>query len=338
MALKLACVSFMAGLALVVAGCDGGTEGLNLYKVDWADVTLPGSICGASRPIRLQHHQAVVASTRWPPLHRIYVDSGWNRVVYGDLDGDGQDEAALVVDCNNGGGTANGVLAYAQVIFATVGDSLRVIGVTVPQEQPPNQLPTLVTVSIRLREIVAHEAWYGPNDGTCCPSGRATTTWTYAHGTLKPSKFVIDRRPRAARARAGSRQSSRQARAASTPRLAPCTLREVRAALAPERLTLTLVASGDAKVLARTSRCPYTGFTSPVPAWLFICVTSARASSLLRGASQVVLLSRPRRPLRSPALREGNVAVIYAGLGAKGFTRLQRVLTRLRCPSLVCRR
>jgi len=185
-----------AGLVLVVFGFGGGSrpKSLNLHKVNWAEVTLPGSICGASHRIRLHHHLAVVASSRWRSWPRVTVDAGWNPVVYGNLDGDGQDEAALVVDCNNGGGTADGVLAYAQAIFTAAGNSPRVIGVVTPQ-RPDTYGAPLLTVSIRRGKIVAHEAWYGPNDGTCCPSGRATTNWTYAHGSLRPGKSHIERRP-----------------------------------------------------------------------------------------------------------------------------------------------
>jgi hypothetical protein len=170
----------------------------DVHQVDWANVTLPGSVCGASHAIHLHRHLAVVVSNRWgkrwrsaawPAWPRVTVDAGWNPVVYGDIDGDGKDEAALVVGCNNGGGTAGGFLAYAQVIFTAGKKSPRVFAILTPQQRPyPNVLPTLLQVTIRRGEVIAHEAWYGANDGTCCPSGRSTTTWRYANGTLRPVK------------------------------------------------------------------------------------------------------------------------------------------------------
>ena len=102
----------------------------------------------------------------------------------------------MVADCNNGGGTAAGVLAYAEVIFTPGKKSPRVIGVLIPQEQPANELPTLLQVTIRRGEIVAHEAWYGVNDGTCCPSGRTTTTWKYTNARFTPVRTVLQRRPK----------------------------------------------------------------------------------------------------------------------------------------------
>jgi len=179
-------------LGFVVSGC--GPAPRNLDKVDWADVAVPGSVCGVGHPIELRRSRAVVTSTRWPSMPRVTVEAGWNPVVYGDLDADGRDEAALVVDCNNGGGMADGVLAYAQVIFTSAGPAPRVIGVVTPQQRrDPNGLPTLVTVRIRPGKIIAREAWYGPRDATCCPSGRTTTIWTYAKGRLNAGIPTVER-------------------------------------------------------------------------------------------------------------------------------------------------
>lgn len=116
-------------------------------------------------------------------------------MVYGDLDGDGRDEAALVVDCDSGSATADGVYAYAQVIFRIAGTKATAFGVVTPRVQPKAELPTLLTVTIRRGSIVAHEAFYGPHDGTCCPSGRATTIWTYTSHALKPGTPSIIRHP-----------------------------------------------------------------------------------------------------------------------------------------------
>ena len=182
------------------------TGSIDLHRVKWANATLPGSVCGASHPIRLHHHRAVVVSYRWgrrwrsaswPTWPRVTVGSGWNPVVYSDLDGDGNDEAALVVGCSNGGGTADGYLAYSQVIFTAGKESPRVVGVVTPQQRKiPHELPTLLTVAIRRGKVIAQEFWYGRNDGTCCPSGRSRTTWKYANGRLIPGRTVVRKKPR----------------------------------------------------------------------------------------------------------------------------------------------
>jgi len=168
----------------------------DIRKVAWREVAVPGAICGAKEPIRLHNGRAVVASSRWRAVPRVTVTAGWNPLVYGNLDGIGQDEAALVVGCSNGGGTASAYLAFAQVIFAVKGRALRVVGVVVPQQrQRPNTLPTLLTVRIARGKVIAHEAWYGPKDGTCCPSGRTTTVWRYVRGTLRAGAPRVTRLP-----------------------------------------------------------------------------------------------------------------------------------------------
>ena len=185
--------------AFALAGC--GRSSLDLHKVNWRDVTIPGAFCGV--PGRL-HLQGGSWAGRIEPNRGIAYGDLWlvaveitgNPVVYGDLGSAGQGSAAaLEVDCNNGGGTADGVLAYAQVIFTAAGTSLRVIGVVTPKEQPKRQLPTFLTVTIRRGEVIAHEDFYGGSDGTCCPSGRATTIWRYANGHLQSGRPVITRHP-----------------------------------------------------------------------------------------------------------------------------------------------
>jgi hypothetical protein len=180
--------------AFLATACGSSTR--DLHRVDWADVSLPGSVCGATHAIQLHSRRAVVDSSRWQAVPRVTVNAAWNPVVYGDLDGDGHDEAALVVDCSNGGGTADGVLAYAQVIFTPAGKSLRVVDVLTPQQpSKPNRLPTVLTVEILRGKVIAREAWYGPHDGTCCPSGRTMTIWTYRNRALRAGTPKVERSP-----------------------------------------------------------------------------------------------------------------------------------------------
>jgi hypothetical protein len=176
----------------------------DLHRIDWRKVTLPGGVCGSSRPIRPRDYgygpQAIVHADVellwWNP---VWVDS-WTGPVFGDLDGDGRDEAALNVVCANGGGTADGQLAFSGVIFKAVGKSLRVIGIVTPRQPPFDPAATHVPLghvaAITPGKVVFSEAWYGRHDWTCCASGRARTTWTYAHGRLRPTRTTILARPR----------------------------------------------------------------------------------------------------------------------------------------------
>ena len=174
----------------------------DIHKVDWASVTLPGATCDASKPIRLHHGNAFVTPIprRWSRdsfdgKRGVTVSSAWDAVVFGDLAGSGEDDAGLNVNCNNGGGTADGALLYSWVIFSGHGGRLSVVGIVTPRVQPREVLPTPLTIAIAPGKITAHEYFYGPYDATCCSTGRATTTWTYADGVLRPGVPVITKHP-----------------------------------------------------------------------------------------------------------------------------------------------
>jgi hypothetical protein len=172
----------------------------DLHSVDWASATLPGAACGATRPIRLRHSEAYVPSAVFPWWPAVAVYAGSGAVYYGDLDGDGRDEAAVGVVCSNLGGTAAGQLAFASVIFTARRDELRSIGIITPRQPldgAASHVPLvgLAGMKIRRGRVIAREAWYGPSDGTCCASGRARTIWTYERGRLRPIRTMVDRPP-----------------------------------------------------------------------------------------------------------------------------------------------
>ena len=176
----------------------------DLHALDWRHIALPGGACGSSRPIRPRFVTASQGESFihgdvdllwWNP---VWVYS-WGRPTFGDLDGDGQNEAALGVVCANGGGTASGQLAFAAVFFKAVGRTLRVVGVVTPQQPLGGagvHVPLVSTVGIRPGRVIAPEAWYGPDDGSCCGSGRARTTWKLDRGVLRATHTKVLRQPR----------------------------------------------------------------------------------------------------------------------------------------------
>jgi hypothetical protein len=186
---------------------DRATTPLDLHAVDWSSVTLP-AVCGGSKPIKLHRPSSALDRTegtanvspiprRWAGYsfygrHSVEVDTGG--VVYGKLAEGREDDAGLRFDCNNGGGTADGALLIGWVIFD--GDSGRpsVVGVVTPSIQPPRVLPTLLEITIAPGKLAAPEFYYGRDDSTCCPSGRAVTTWLYSNGRLKRGPTTITRR------------------------------------------------------------------------------------------------------------------------------------------------
>jgi hypothetical protein len=119
-------------------------------------------------------------------------------VAYGDVTGDGRDEAAVVINCSNGGGTADGQIAFGAVIYTGSAKSVRVLGIVTPRQPflPSTPHAPLLQVTLRRGKVISHEFWYRPGDGTCCMSGRATTIWHYRHGTLAPGRTFVTHKAR----------------------------------------------------------------------------------------------------------------------------------------------
>jgi hypothetical protein len=178
----------------------------DIHAVHWQKATLPGAACRATKPIRLspigpqnRYGEASIRSVDdpwWLPLRvAIGVTSGGG-VAFGDLDGDGRDEAVIGVECSNGGGTAGGQLRFSAVVVGVSGGDLRLLGI-ITTRQPLGGFGVHVPlVSVRSRDIqngqvTAREAWYGPHDGTAGPSGRASTTWVYSNGRMVPRRTTV---------------------------------------------------------------------------------------------------------------------------------------------------
>ncbi|HEX4519440.1 MAG TPA: hypothetical protein VH063_07645 [Gaiellaceae bacterium] len=187
---SLAAAGIGALMLLAVGAAEGAAP--NLHSTDWNAVTLPGAVCGSSKPIHLVAGRAVVSSSRWPGVRRVLV-SREPKVAYGNFNGGGTGEAAVGVICSNDSGTAAGDLAATQVVFGIDGSSLHTIGIVTPRHPAlPNLPPSLITVKLGLGAAIATEFFYGPHDADCCPSGRAKTYWLYIHGglTAQPTKVT----------------------------------------------------------------------------------------------------------------------------------------------------
>jgi len=168
---------------------------LDLHTVDWNNVAVPGRSCLLTHDIQLHGGRALLPdNTNGHPVRpgsngTRYDDLELNGpVVYGDFEGGAPDDAAVSLGCSNNGGTADGAILYSVAVYSGRTGRPVSLGLITPQHQPEHVLPTLLTVAaITPGTITVHEDWYGPNDMTCCPRGRATTTWTLSAGKLVPS-------------------------------------------------------------------------------------------------------------------------------------------------------
>jgi hypothetical protein len=172
----------------------------DLHKVDWPNFTIPGEWFLGPKEVKL-----VDGIARKVPTH-IQFDgadeaesvSTYNPVAYGDLDGDGKDEAALQISVN-GSSVAAGERINGWLVYRGGADGPELIGVMLPQVPPvrswvPNSRHVHITyisdVVFKPGRIVTEETYYNESDYTCCPSGAAVTTWTYKDGKLTPGKPV----------------------------------------------------------------------------------------------------------------------------------------------------
>lgn len=166
----------------------------DLHQVDWDNVTIPGGWFRGPADIKLVNGTAKGVQTAYDSEVQ-EVGGSTEFVEYGDLDGDGKDEAALFVLVNPVG-VAAADRAAGWVLFRGGGaNGPETISVATPRMHPYNawdpvrkdaHIPFLNSVKIEPGRVVVQEFYYQLSDRTCCPSGRATTTWTYSNGELLP--------------------------------------------------------------------------------------------------------------------------------------------------------
>ncbi len=209
----------IVAVGLIVAGCSGDNESArqsrataraagaseatgnecdhppgSLQCIDWQNHAIPGSVCGVETDVRLTNGEASVRSKRHPEYESVGLSAN-DSVVYGDLDGDGKEEAAIGTWCDNKGGTAAGQLGQEWVIFTRRGE-VRSIG-SVRPFQPRDDVHISYSTQLLIApgRIISLDYFYGDHDSTCCPSGQALSTWRYADGKLTLAEREILSKP-----------------------------------------------------------------------------------------------------------------------------------------------
>ncbi|MCW2673839.1 MAG: hypothetical protein JWP14_2428 [Frankiales bacterium] len=167
-------------------------------------MTLPGAVCLQSQQLlQVRDGRVRIRDRRGYPDHPGQVSyfnltASMNGIVYGDLEGAGVSDAAVPLACDNNGGTADGQLLFSIAIFSGKGGDRHLIGLVTPRVQPKANHVTIIgtfddAVVITPHRLFVQEVFYGTHDPTCCPSGRATTTWTFQLGRLKPAASRVTR-------------------------------------------------------------------------------------------------------------------------------------------------
>jgi LppP/LprE lipoprotein len=154
--------------------------------IDFTTVAQPGSACtdvlevDTPRLIPVEHSRSRLLDEA--RLAQLEID---DRVLYGDLDGDGTDEAVVRATCLYG---ANGAQATVQVW--TVNRRVPVLVDTIsgaPDDvADDSRLPPAVhDVAVTGGDVVVTFTTYADDDPHCCPSGQAIVTYALDEG-LEP--------------------------------------------------------------------------------------------------------------------------------------------------------
>src|SRR5262249_47890744 len=134
-------LSALVLVALVIRSDDstslrvqGPSPGIDLREVDWRNVAVPGRSCLRSESIRLHDGTVLLRDDRrghpktsdidGPRYDQLVLD----RVEYGDFEGAGEDDAAVLLNCNNNGGTADGALLNSIAIYSGRTGAPRLLG------------------------------------------------------------------------------------------------------------------------------------------------------------------------------------------------------------------
>jgi hypothetical protein len=148
----------------------------DIRDVDFGEVAPPGSAC--SEGLRFTPPAAIpVAGGRSPVLDigrvtRLEVDAD---VVYGDLDGNGNDEAVVHVVCTYG---ANGAEDTVHVWTQRRGSTVHVASLTEPPRSVTGALPPAVAgVAVHGSQVEVTWTRYAADDPNCCPSRLTTVTY-----------------------------------------------------------------------------------------------------------------------------------------------------------------
>lgn len=162
----------------------------DLHDVDWQRATLTAEFCGVPGPVTMRDGAVDATSTIWGEVG-LWLNTA-EPVWYGDLDGDGRDEAAVDIGCDHRDGTASSRLAFGMAVVRAKDGKLELVGeisTTTMRDDAPH-VPLLSEPRFEKGAITVKELWYRPSDANCCPSGASLTRWWLRDGTLKADPAV----------------------------------------------------------------------------------------------------------------------------------------------------
>lgn len=151
-------------------------DGAGIASVDFADFTYAPDTCGDDT----ERDPFVVTDGRASTASGTNLSVDVDATAYGDLTGDGADEAVVLVSCNAGG---NGSWVVA-LVYGVDGEGdperLDILDAADRDDR------VITGASISDGEIVTDEVIFVDDDPRCCPSGAGSTIWAW-----DGSRFVV---------------------------------------------------------------------------------------------------------------------------------------------------
>ena len=156
----------------------------------WPETPVTARFCGVSSLVTIQGGKGSAPSTVWGYV-QLHGPSDGDQVT--KMDGQPYPTALVPVSCSNGGGTAAGQIGFAFEIVQLRDGKLVSLGEATARYDPESASHTSLLVIDRVEgsTFTIGESFYRTMDATCCPSGRAETTWTIDNDGLRPSTTHI---------------------------------------------------------------------------------------------------------------------------------------------------
>jgi hypothetical protein len=173
----------------------GGGRSGSIRAVDFADLTYPTSVCAEviDRPpsggFELVDGEAHAGEDAADGPYRVRLRPDRS---FGDVNGDGHEDAALVLECSRGGQPVP-----TGWIYTRDGSGPRPLAGV---DLGPDSLPitgvldtSLTNVRIRGTSVVTDWDVYLDGDALCCPSKTAVVVWSWTDGGLVPGDPTLTR-------------------------------------------------------------------------------------------------------------------------------------------------
>jgi hypothetical protein len=170
-------------IASAAVDSDAAPRPNDIRSVDFAEVAPPGTVCDDglrfTPPARIPVQGGRSAVLDLGRLTRVEVDPD---VAYGDVDGNGRDEAVVHVVCSYG---ANGAEDTIHVWGLSAGRVVHVASVSEPSASVTGPLPpTVADLAVAGGEVEVTWTHYADDDPNCCPSMQTVVTYELDGRTL----------------------------------------------------------------------------------------------------------------------------------------------------------